>query len=62
MAMVIAQVWCRCLCMLEHGLCLHVSKLEFSPVHYLQHKNEVYLHCLAEASSVNKNTFLFAGL
>lgn len=57
MAMVIAQVSGRCVRMLVHGLCLHVSKpwlQKFSPVHDLQQKNEVYLHCLAEASSVNK--------
>lgn len=51
MAVFIAQKWCLCLCMLKHGFCSHVSKLEFFPVHYLQLGNKVYLHCLAAASS-----------
>lgn len=45
MAMIIAQVWCRCLCMLVHGLRLQLCILIFSAVHDLRHKNEVYLHC-----------------
>lgn len=49
MAMVIAQVWCRCWRMLVHGVRLHT-------VQDLQDKNRVCLRCLAEASSVENTS------